>query len=653
MPLNDISIDNFTRILKTFNKDNGYDIAKEYATLTLEDENDTFKQAESNTWSLLATIIDQKSKSLTYKIATLKDWVAKVSVGQDLEKKIQQKTLEDEEIEEDIMQIVRNNRSLRPCFDEPPSKKIKMSDKGQKDNTFKQRWTQLRTGEYERVICRRNEDPTAVYLYNEYIRYHLIALEKDSSKYTEKEWMTWHECVKNLAKDPSAGIYERLLYSTLAGDINSLLKSSTCQSWEDVVWANLNTTALEGKSDMMHILPVSVFNLAASKDQLLERGDPRLFFHKVQTFIIQNNIDGLFEELYSTFVKKKFYYIKPEFIPEALRFIATLVLYGRHYFGWTNDEKLTAIVGQFTELYAQDDHFKPLAIAIYTSKLSKEGQLLVYSQFLQDFVGDEQEITILIHLGKQHSLHMKEILERTSSRLIEKAIDSITLKHTEEKTMDHFKRAVGWLTADKTICLVAIRASNYIIRYLLNIHRLDLAQEIYKAIPEETEWIASKTMDMEHDLDEYRSHKRFLNVFRLRIHWDELLSSSPKDDGSLDTLITTLEWRHTFKEHTELLERELMFVLEGGWLRPEMPEMEHVTKSDLQYKYIPELVIQYHQLLHLSSNIIPENLQKSKEMGTYINVKQRELFYIIMKAKKMKDVVKELGKSFIDYYKPK
>ncbi|KAI9281046.1 nuclear pore protein 84/107 [Sporodiniella umbellata] len=328
-----------------------------------------------------------------------------------------------------------------------------------------------------------------------------------------------------------------MLYNTLLGNTDSLTESVLCQTWEDIVWAYLNgflTEELElSRTSTSAYSYKEAFNRANFKDCILEKGDPRIFFHKVQSFIIQNDIGGLIEELYKAFVLKNAYsdlYTRPECFPGALRFAATLVLYGRQYCEWIEDDKSTAIVAQFTEFNSQADFFKPLTVIVYTSKLSQADQLSVYSKFLEDFVGDDEEIAILVHLSKQHNINIKETLEKTSNRLTQKAIVQMNNAQKEQAT-ETFLRALQWLTVDKKLCLKALNTSNYIIRYLLKTrYHLEIANTISKAIPQELEIVASNIPDPEYNLKEHKSHKRFLNAFWLKKDWDSLLENKPIDD---------------------------------------------------------------------------------------------------------------------------
>lgn len=68
---------------------------------------------------------------------------------------------------------------------------------------------------------------------------------------------------------------------------------------------------------------------------------------------------------------------------EALRFISTLLIYGRQYLDWKQDEKSTAIVSYYAELSSTRDYFRPLITAIYASKLPLDAQVSVYSRFLE------------------------------------------------------------------------------------------------------------------------------------------------------------------------------------------------------------------------------------------------------------------------------
>ena len=138
------------------------------------------------------TIYNSSNISLT--VQALKDWVAKVTISQDLQDRIAKKALDDEELEGEIMHIVRKNRALRPSFYEPPSKKRRMSYEYDIDAIYKQRWDKLRTGEYELAQAGKDEDPAAVYMYNEYIRFNLIALGKCQKN--KKRGYSWKNCRK-------------------------------------------------------------------------------------------------------------------------------------------------------------------------------------------------------------------------------------------------------------------------------------------------------------------------------------------------------------------------------------------------------------------------------------------------------------------------
>lgn len=63
------------------------------------------------------------------------------------------------------------------------------------------------------------------------------------------------------------------MYDTLAGDVNSIVNSNMCQTWEDVIWATLNGL-LENEMNRIDntssIISSTSFELASSKDFLLE-----------------------------------------------------------------------------------------------------------------------------------------------------------------------------------------------------------------------------------------------------------------------------------------------------------------------------------------------------------------------------------------------
>jgi hypothetical protein len=154
------------------------------------------------------------------------------------------------------------------------------------------------------------------------------------------------------------------------------------------------------------------------------------------------------------------------------------------------------------------------------------------------FIGDKEEMSILILLGKQYNLEMKKILKQTSYSLINKAIAQSSqiqkIKHFEtedgkmaEPFMDTFQLAMDWLMLDKTFWLDALNAANYIIRFFMGIRHLYFAKKILNMIPMEIELFVSKMPDVDRILTEYRSHKRLLNIFELQKPWNLLIQSAP------------------------------------------------------------------------------------------------------------------------------
>ncbi|CEG67441.1 hypothetical protein RMATCC62417_03871 [Rhizopus microsporus] len=642
-------LDNYARIFKLYETNNGHDIAMKYASLNLDDK-DMFRQTENNTWKLIDAIISSKDKCCLFQYAALKDWISKTTVSQELRNQIMRKVSEEEELEEELMHIVYRNQALSH-----PSKKRKVSI--DIEAVYKQRWNKIRSGVYEKTIGEPGEDPTAVYVHNEYVRFNLFALGRDSSGYSQKEWDSWFECVQYMAKNESLGFYEKLLYDAFAG--NTHIGPSICQTWEDVIWVNLNSvvqSAMTKQDSEKLILSDSVAQLALSKDYLLEEGDPRRFFHLVQLALLQDRISDLIDTAYEHFItRNSFFNLGKEHRIEALRFISTLLIYGRQYLDWKQDEKSIAIVSYYAELSSARDYFWPLITAIYASKLPLDAQVSVYSRFLEEFDGDKEEVSILLLLGKQQGLAMNDILKQVSSNTLQKAlyesskVKSLQNYRLENDEMDDFAYtlldALGWLKS-QDLCLELFKTANVIIRQILGMRRLYLVEKVTDVV-EEMEMYCSKTKDMEKEFAEYLSHKRLVNTFKLFEEWTDLIQSSPQDSGSLSDLQKVVSWRHEVQTQTEILERELRFLLEGGWLGEHTDETRHISKATLREIYIPDLVIKYHQLLHLSSSVIPENLQKSRQMNTYVTVKHRELYDDIMVANRMKQVIKEFSKSLL------
>lgn len=198
--------------------------------------------------------------------------------------------------------------------------------------------------------------------------------------------------MKYMAKDDSLGEYGKALFYTLCGNVPDLCKLMG-KTWEDVIWIYLNgkieqtlDKPLAPKTDGAILTDQDIMKLALRKDEIMENGDPRILFHKIQAAILSDNVPELMDYLYQGFVKRSLD-SKPSSNKysdaQVLRFISTLILFGREYLGWAEDFSSTALLTSYIELNSQNSTFRPVVIASYASKLPLNDQIRVFSEFLE------------------------------------------------------------------------------------------------------------------------------------------------------------------------------------------------------------------------------------------------------------------------------
>lgn len=199
------------------------------------------------------------------------------------------------------------------------------------------------------------------------------------------------------------GRYEKALYNALAGNATELYKTE-CQTWEDVIWAYLNEhvenaidTQDHTKSNNLNhaLLDTTIISLALEKDEIMEKGDPRILFHQIQSAILSNTTQQLMERLHDGYVLNNWdskLCITDQHRAQALRFISTWILFGRQYLGWKEYDTTTALLSAYTELNAQPATFRPVVIASYAAKLSPNDQIRVFSDFLESKYNKRVEI---------------------------------------------------------------------------------------------------------------------------------------------------------------------------------------------------------------------------------------------------------------------
>lgn len=100
--------------------------------------------------------------------------------------------------------------------------------------------------------------------------------------------------------------YKRAVYATLAGESNELY-DTVCDTWEDVIWAYLNER-LECLMDRDQIctsnssvLLNEIKQVASRKDTIMDKHDPRILFHYIQSAILSNSTQDMIKKIYQIY----------------------------------------------------------------------------------------------------------------------------------------------------------------------------------------------------------------------------------------------------------------------------------------------------------------------------------------------------------------
>ncbi|CEP17617.1 hypothetical protein [Parasitella parasitica] len=645
--------DEFARVVNTFGPDSAKEAADHFAELTCLHESDSnhFMYYENATWRLLSLLAETKTKSNLYRLAVLKQWVSQIAIDQDLMDRINEINDVDEEIANlfNHVGIIHNKENQ-----EPPRKKRIITIKEQDDESlYKHHFERLRSNDLTPFKI-SNQNILVDYMVNGFMQYQKMALKEQGSEIIDRERSAWKKAVVHETTQKSTGKYRKALFNLLAGKSKELYDTTVCNTWEDVVWAYLNEkieavldapqTALIDDS----ILPDEIATIALSKDVIM---DKNIYL----VFIDDKNQNQLEPKIYIS--------DQPKERAEVLRFLSTFILYNREYCGWQENLYSTQLLSAYSNVNAEPNVMRPVVIAAYAAKQSPDQQITIYSNFLQNFGGDDEECAIVLQLGKEYGLDMPDILQFTYTQIFRKAISLTPAKVSaetpaklnvllEEKiTADDalFLRAVKWLTYDESMCIQAFQAANMIIRHLLGICKVYLIQDIFglftDAMIEGMTAEAERHAGSQAILTEFELHRCIVDSLVEYDHWEKLVQNVPTDDGSLDSILKVHKWQDQVQKETNELSNQMFRVLRENWLSEESTETAQVSKAALRQLYIPELLIRYHHILYSTIDIMPSNKKKCKQASQLITENNERVFNDISLAKKMDKVVKELSKS--------
>jgi nuclear pore complex protein Nup107 len=126
----------------------------------------------------------------------------------------------------------------------------------------------------------------------------------------------WKQMCHQLALQPGLNSFDRAIYSYMAGDVTLILP--VCQTWEDIIWARYHAlldTEIDVKLSQLPCMscfqveklnfssppaplkPVEIFESVKKHENERIKASAHEPFHLIQTDIILNHIQSLYERL--------------------------------------------------------------------------------------------------------------------------------------------------------------------------------------------------------------------------------------------------------------------------------------------------------------------------------------------------------------------
>ncbi|GAB5591599.1 Nucleoporin nup84 [Umbelopsis nana] len=481
----------------------------------------------------------------------------------------------------------------------------------------------------------------------------------------------WRTSCSQIAKDTSADLYERATYAALCGDVENTL--AACSTWEDVVWACYNALVENMLHDLLTLnhgstsgIPPEeiIFSSAQRKD--FGADIPTRCFHYIQAMIITNRIDDLINTLHGTLVLKQTSNelklpVDSDLRLHLLRFATLAILYLISISAYTSTVQSDAIICEYIKHHSQSDGgLKAQLVALYCSKLSNvDQQVEMYSMYLDDFDGDRNERELLIEVAQHHHLDVYRILlilyKRAAPPREQKHSPASSPKtiRSEPISPDTIRqiRGLEWLTLDPRLHSEAIIRSNDMIRYYLAQGNISAAQAVFAQLPSSLiSSILTNQIHHIHDLTqivaEMKLHDALIESWSLFNAWSSLHSKRPTTDDTLDSLRAYQGWVSQFEQLSVSLISKLQHLLRSRWCFSDNPE-QIIPNSELRQMYIPELVLNLHQVLFETHDLLPGNLQKSLEISDMVASDEFGIHVEFVRAHRMGELVQRLQKTYI------
>ncbi|WRT70272.1 uncharacterized protein IL334_007267 [Kwoniella shivajii] len=468
----------------------------------------------------------------------------------------------------------------------------------------------------------------------------------------------WKKSCRAIAKNPTLSPAERHLYAAIVSDLPTLLPS--CESWEDHLWAHIQhrienrleqrwhelegyweeESSYLGRDDedveVAHGGLEEVFKSMQGVQKLgvsTAMSDP---YHVAQRMIILGRTEALFDQ-FAGQIQKLEASVSPELIGPLIRFFAHLVLTLRTLGVPVPDLAANAIIQAYLTILEREGN--DALVAMYAACLREGSGEESYARFLRSMDPNatrEQRLEALSR-AKQHNLDVAIIAKETVRMILSEAFDDIPSLSTSEPDITSISvglsegdvrliRSIEWLTMMPETLGEALIKANDVARYFLALGKANAAQSLLRTLPPSLlELLSSTTEDPECHVLEHQSYLRLFGIFATYDLVSDMENRRPKDTATKlekhnyqKSLLGAIE--RVWEKTKELIEDDD----QDGWLRFRVSrkvENGQQRKSELsliRHTFIPDLILQLHQLLITQSNTFPELVDKALELITIV-----------------------------------
>ncbi|XP_066943854.1 nuclear pore complex protein Nup107 [Macrobrachium rosenbergii] len=419
----------------------------------------------------------------------------------------------------------------------------------------------------------------------------------------------WKAVAWRIASDERLPVYERAVYGSLCGNLQSVL--AVCNEWQDVLWAYARTMVDQWAEEQLratithlrslHPLPKdypeekltleTIFDAVERRPEVIKQQSKNPY-HTLQKYIILDDIEALLKEAH--------HWLSDGISPHLLRCLTHIVLFLRRI----------GRISQHLEMYCSDilvacvkeaiERGDVEQVARYTSVLPAWLQVEWYARFLHNITDDDH---------RRHALKLAADVGLDTNTITATVVTNIRLSSSnrdpegqvlaETTAEDRVKiNAIDWLLYDKRQRTEALCQANALMRSFLVSRKIGATRVLFNKIPsdsvnivvqehEEETGSPDLSGETENIVREYFCIKTFLDAQESFTDWFDHYhqkrpvapekppagvsfpqevayeQASKQHQGELD------RWKQTLKLITKTACERLYNVLlfpEGGWL---------------------------------------------------------------------------------------